>query len=81
MIFHYGLSQDIEYSLWCMCSRPLWVIHPIYNTLYLLIPTPSLFLSHSPPLDNHKNLLYICESLHFVLLKYFFNHLAALGLS
>ena len=28
ILFHYGLSQDIEYSL----------IHPIYNSLHLLTP-------------------------------------------
>ena len=41
ILFHYGLSQDIEYS-------PLF-IHSIYNSLHLLIPN-----SHSipPPLSS-----------------------------
>ena len=38
ILFHYGLSQDIEYSSLVLYSRTLLFINLIYNTLHLLIP-------------------------------------------
>ena len=50
ILFHYGLSQDIEYS------RTLLFIQPIYNSWHWLIPS-----AQSPPpllpLGNHRFVL------------------------
>ena len=37
IIFHYGLSQHIEYSSLCFIVGPVF-IHSVYNSLYLLTP-------------------------------------------
>ena len=37
-LFHYGLSQDIEYNS-VQYSKTLLFIHSIYKNLYLLTPT------------------------------------------
>ena len=60
IFFHYGLSQDIEYSL--PYIRTLLFIHSKYNSLHL--PTPnSQPISLSPlPLGNYKSVLYVYES-------------------
>ena len=48
ILFHYGLSQDIEYSSLCINSCTLLFIQSIYNSLHLLIPSPSVPHSPSP---------------------------------
>ena len=54
ILFHYGLSQDIEHSSLC------YTVGPCYNSLHLLIPD---FQSILPSLlGNHKSVLYVCES-------------------
>ena len=77
MISHYGLLQDIEYSLWCMYGRTLWVIHPVY-TLHLLIPTPSLFFSHSPSLTTTR-IFSIFVNLFILFFKLFIYSLGCTG--
>ena len=47
--FHYGLSQDIEYSFPVIYSRTLLFIHSIYNSLHLLIPNSQSIPPRSPP--------------------------------
>ena len=48
ILFHYGSSQDIEYSSPCYYCRTLLMIHYIYNSLHLLIPKLPVFLSPTP---------------------------------
>ena len=56
MIYHRILFP----VLYC---RTLCFIHPIYNSLCLLIPNSSLPLSPNPlSLGNHKSILHVCES-------------------
>ena len=62
ILFHYGLSQDIEYSSLCYTVGTLF-IHSIYNSLHLLNPnSQSILPSPLLPLGNHKSILYVCES-------------------
>ena len=51
ILFHYGLSQDIEYSSLCYIVGPCLCIHFMYNSLHLLIPTSHFIppLTPSPP--------------------------------
>ena len=51
ILFHYDLSQDIEYSSLCYTVRALLFIPPKYNSLHLLIPN-----SQSFPLPPHSPL-------------------------
>ena len=50
ILFHCGLSKDIEYSSLCYTVGPN-IIHSIYNSLHLLTPNSQSFpsLSHFPP--------------------------------
>ena len=36
ILFHHGLSQDIEYGFPELYSRTLLFTHPMYNSLHLL---------------------------------------------
>ena len=49
ILFHYGLSWDIEYKFPVLDSRTLLFIHPVYHSLHLLIPKMS---SREPTLGN-----------------------------
>ena len=51
ILFHYGLSQDIEYSSLCYIVGPCLCIHFMYNSLHLLIPTSHFIppLTPCPP--------------------------------
>ena len=60
ILFHYGLSWDIEYSSLCYTVGPCYL--PIlYTSLHLLIPNSQSF-PPPPPLGNHRSVLYACES-------------------
>ena len=63
ILFHYGLSQDIEYSSLVLYSRTLLYINLIYNTLHLLIPNSQSILPPLPlPIGNHRFVLYVWGS-------------------
>ena len=68
-LFHYGLSQDIGYSSLCYtvgpCHRTLLFIHPVYNSLHLLIPN-----SPSIPLPWKQEVLNGLLKKQFLGLKY-----------
>ena len=55
ILFHYGLSWDIEYSFPVLYSRTLSFIYPIHNSFNLLIPNPNRSLPHPLLLDSHKS--------------------------
>ena len=56
ILFHYGLSQDIEYSSLC-CSRTLLFIHSLYIIVcFCWCQTPNPSLPHLP-VGNHKSSL------------------------
>ena len=62
IIFYHDLSQERGYSsLFCIvepyCASILNVIVCLYRP-----QIPSLFHSLSPPLNNHKSVLYVCGS-------------------
>ena len=62
ILFHYGLSQDIEYIYFpVLYGTTLLLIHSICNSLHLLTLT-----SHSTlpcqPLGNCESVLYVCDS-------------------
>ena len=62
VLFHHGLSRDIEYSS-LLCSRTLLSIHSIYNSSHLLIPNSQYFLPHPrPPWQPqvHSLCLWVC---------------------
>ena len=69
ILFHYGLSHDVEYGSMCCtvgpclstCLSTLYTVYLlvylffIYSSVYLLIPDSSLIPPHPPsPLGNHK---------------------------
>ena len=47
VLFHYGLSQDIEFPV--LYSRTLVFIHPVYNSWHLPIPDSQSLSSPPPP--------------------------------
>ena len=55
ILFHYGLSQDIEYSSMCNTVGTS-CLSILYMSLHLLIPSSQFFPSLPPPLGNHKRL-------------------------
>ena len=60
-LFHYGLSQDIEYSSLCYTKDIIVYAAyiPIYTNLHLLIPNSQSFpLLPSLLLGNHEIILY-----------------------
>ena len=59
ILFHYGLSQDIQYSSLCYTLGPC-CLSILNATLFLHVPTPN-FQSISPCLllGNHKSVLYV----------------------
>ena len=58
ILFHYGLSQDTEYSFPVLYRWILFFIHTVYNSLHLLIPNSYFIPSPFPlPLGNHKSVL------------------------
>ena len=60
--FHYGLSQDFEYSFQCCTVEPCYFSIP-YVILIAFIcwsQTSNPPLPHSSPLGNHRALLYVC---------------------
>jgi len=64
--FHYGLSQDIEYSSLCYIVGPcflsiLWLVIFICQPQ---IPNPSL--SYTTLLGNYKSVLYVHESVLYI---------------
>ena len=78
ILFHYGLSQDIEYSSLCYRpmlsiqsvrnSRPMLSIQSVCNTLHLLIPNSHSVPPPLPPLPwQHKS-----RQTLFLLFKDFF---------
>ena len=42
ILFHYGFSQDMDYSSLCINSSTVLFIQSIYNSLHLLIPNSSV---------------------------------------
>ena len=61
IVFHYGLSQDNEYG--SLCSTVGTFCLSILSAIVfvsLLIPNSQSF--SSPPLSNHKHVVYVCES-------------------
>ena len=61
IIFHYGLSQDIEDSSLCYTVRPcLFIRYIIVCICSSKAPNPSL--PYPCPLGNHKSVVYISES-------------------
>ena len=67
ILFHYGLSQDIEYSFLCYRVGPdcLSILY-IYTSLHLIIPNSQFFPPCYPfPFGNHKSVLYVCELFFF----------------
>ena len=48
ILFHYGLSQDTEYSFPVLPSRTVLLTHSLYTSLRLLIPAPSPSLPQGP---------------------------------
>ena len=64
ILFHYGLSQDIEYSFPVLRSRTLLLMHSRYTGLHLLIPDSQSIIHRQPsvPLGNYKSVLCVCES-------------------
>ena len=62
IVFHYGLSQDIEYSSLGSTVGPfcLSILYEIVFFFSLIIPNSQSF--SSPPLSNHKHIVYLCES-------------------
>ena len=61
ILFHYGLSHDIEYSSLCYTVGPC-CLSTLNVTVCIYQPqTPSPSLS-PPPLGNHKSVLYVYES-------------------
>ena len=71
-IFHYRLSQDIEYNFLCLCSKSLLFIYFMYSSVYLLIPN-SWFVPPSLPLPfgNHKFVFYVYDSVSVVYVNWF----------
>ena len=55
ILFHYGLSQDIQYSSLCYTLRPCCL--SILNIMVCIYQpqTPNPSLPHTPPLGNHKS--------------------------
>ena len=64
ILFHYGLSQDIEYS---SLSYTLGSCHlSILYSLYVLVPNfESMFPQHHFPLGNCKSVSYAWKSILF----------------
>ena len=59
ILFHYGLSEGIEYSSLCYIyrySRTLLFIHSIYNSWHLLVPN-----SHSIPPPPSLSVQFSCS--------------------
>ena len=52
ILFHYGLSQGTEYSSLCSTVRTLLFIHPVYNSLCLLIPNSQSIPPHRKRIFN-----------------------------
>ena len=53
ILFHYGLSQDIEYSSLCYPVGPCWllILYNIYNSLHLLKRIRFFYMFFSSPLS------------------------------
>ena len=65
ILFHYGLSQDFEYS--SIYSRTLFSIHSMFNSLNLLISNSQSILSLLPlKRGNHKSVLCLWVCFCFV---------------
>ena len=62
ILFHYGLSQDNNYSSPCYTLGPCCFIHPVYNSLPLLIPNSQ---SSLPPRPVTTDLFSISTNLLF----------------
>ena len=75
ILFHCGLSQDIEYSSLCYtvglcCFSTLGIRVCIYSSQLPIHPSP---IPTSLPLSKHESVLYVCQSiecLHSALLLY-----------
>ena len=59
-LFHYGLSQNIEYS--SLCCKTLLLIHSKHDSFHLLIPHSQFTPLAPQTLDNHKSVLNVYES-------------------
>ena len=57
ILFHYGLSQDVEYSSLCYTLGPCCLSILYKLVLHLLTPT-----SQYIPLSNHTSVFYVSES-------------------
>ena len=71
ILFHYGLSYDIEYNSLCY-SRTFLFIYSIYKRLDLLTPTSQStpLPTPSPPLSKHQS-VFLCPWFHFCLIDRF----------
>ena len=59
ILFHYDLSQDIEYSSLCCTVGPC-----CWSSLHIIVCIPKLPIQPSPisfPLGKRKSVLYVCE--------------------
>ena len=69
ILFHYGLSQDIEYTSFCYRVGPYCL-----SILYIIVCICSSQTSHpslsylSSPLGNYKSVLYVCALIILVLI-------------
>ena len=75
MIFHYGLSEDIECSSLCYT-----VGHCCLSVLYIIVyicwsQTPNPSLPTTPPLGNQKSVLCVYESLSVLYIGSFVSYL------
>ena len=67
ILFHYGLSQDIEYSS-CVVQEDLVFIHSIHNTLHPLTNPSQTHNPSSPiPLDLFGHFQFSAQILYLVL--------------
>ena len=76
ILFHYGLSQDIEYSSLCSTVGPCCL--PILYMFVSANPKLPIHPSLTPlPLSKHKSVLYICESVSQIssIVSYFRFHM------
>ena len=63
ILFHYSLSQDIEYSSLCYAVGPCCLSIPQVIVSICWPQTPKLSLPHPHfPLGSYKSVLYVCES-------------------
>ena len=60
ILFHYGLSQDIEYS--SLCCTVDFIIYPLYMPSFASAHPKLPFHALNPQPHNHKSVVYVWES-------------------